>query len=91
MRIKKTKKEDILNKVKEDLLKQIEDRKLAKEKQYQLDKTTIPEHHNPHLYSCQHGSGLYPCSVCNKKYPIKQLTKRSQSHNRPERKKQFKS
>lgn len=87
---KKTKKDNMLNKVKDDLLRQIEEKRLAKEKQNELDKTPIPEYKDPHVYNCEHGSNMHPCSICNKSFPIKLLTKRSKSQNVVRRKKQFK-
>jgi len=37
------------------------------------------EIYEPKKYTCEHGSGMYPCSTCNRQYPMKMLVKRSKS------------
>ena len=81
----------MLIKVKDDLLSQIQEKKRLKENQNKNDSMTIPQYSNPHNYTCHHGYGDMPCALCNKKYPMKMLTKRALSQNRMvERKKQIK-
>jgi len=86
---KRMRRDDHLNKVRGDLQEQMDEKKRLKAQRLALDKLPPEEYRNPHLYACQHGSGLYPCAVCNRKYPIKMLTKRSVSQ-RIIRRKQFK-
>jgi len=87
---KRMKKDNYLTKVRQDLLKQIDEKKMMKQSQKELDKSAYYEYKDPHVYACAHGSGLHPCSLCNRKYPIKMLTKRAVSQGKILRKKQFK-
>ena len=73
--------DEVLNQVKENLLKQIEENKILREKQANIDKIIIPEYKNPNLYKCQHGASLKPCAMCNKRFPVKMMTKRAHSQN----------
>jgi hypothetical protein len=67
--------------VRDDLIKQIQEKKLQKEKDEILDKIENNEVKNPFVFKCQHGSSLVPCSKCNKGYPKNLLSKRSKSQN----------
>ena len=70
------------------MLKQIEKKKLIKEEQANLNKTSMIEPNNN--FNCQHGSTMKPCDLCKKKFPVKMLSKRAHSLNHLGKKKQFK-
>lgn len=66
------KKNNLRQSVQEALDNQINEKKRKKEEELKSSKK--PSNSNGFIFSCDHGNNLYPCAICYKPYPKRNMS-----------------